>query len=149
MMVVVGGLLVLFLLSNNVSLRPQQATSISSAVDVLAADLAAQQTSSMSGNESSGTVNTSYGIYFQTDRYILFRGASYAPAGTDNFAVQLANTLTFSSINLPNNQVVFATGSGTFVNYDQANNTVVVYDSANNLSKTLRINSYGVVESLQ
>lgn len=149
MMVAVGVLLILFMLSNNVSLRPQQATSIGSAVDILAADLSSQQTSSMAGNESGGTINTSYGIYFQTDRYVLFRGAVYVPSETDNFTVQLAKTLTFSSINLPNNQAVFATGSGVFVNYDQTKNTVVLYDSSNNLSKTLRINSYGVVENLQ
>lgn len=148
-LVVIGMILILFLLGQNLSPSPQQVSTVSNTLDALVTDISAQQNKSMNGDLSLGSVASNYGVYFQSDRYILFKGSSYNQGATDNFTISLSPTISFSTINLPSTQLIFATGSGVLTNYNQSQRTITIHDATNNTSKTIQFNSFGVVESAQ
>jgi len=147
--IVLGVVATLFVVAQNTAFRPQQVANVSDTLDTLVSDISLQQNKSMSGNLSTGSSAVSYGVYFQSDRYILFRGSSYDQVATDNFTISLNPVFTFSAINLPSSQLVFATGSGVLSNYNQNQRSVSIRDSTNNVTKTLQFNSLGVVDSVQ
>src|SRR3989337_3900526 len=60
-------------------LKPQTTASTSSSVQILGADIKEQQIKAMSGDSDFETTTDSQGIYFESNRYTLFRGPTYAP----------------------------------------------------------------------
>ena len=67
-----------------------------SSLEILLSDLKLQQLKSMAGETGlTSTIHEPFGIYFQEENYVLFRGQTYNPSDTDNFAVQLEEPLTF------------------------------------------------------
>src|SRR5689334_15423888 len=52
----------------------QRRAPLTATVDTLIGDLRGQQTKAMSGDARSGASNDNYGIYFQSNAYILFKG---------------------------------------------------------------------------
>ncbi|MBI1862809.1 type II secretion system protein, partial [Candidatus Microgenomates bacterium] len=78
-------------------LTAKSKSSQSTTVDSLASDMALQQTRAMSGDTSAAGTKSAYGIYFQSDRYVLFKGNAYSAADTENFTIPLTS-VSFSSI---------------------------------------------------
>lgn len=130
------------------SFSAQFKTYESTTVDNLAADMALQQTRSMVGDASSVGVKTAYGIYFQSDRYTMFKGNTYAAGNADNVVVNLNPTFTFSSIGFPGGQIIYASGSGAFANYVNGQNTVTLRNTGSGSTQQLQINRYGVLEQI-
>lgn len=122
-------------------------TNVSSAIEVLISDLRSQQEKAMNG-AGEGTSVSDFGIYFESDRYILFRGQIYSPGATSNVTVTLPENISITSVTFPQDKVVFASRSGEFLGYSTSTRTVTMANSLGNEQKTLRLNSYGVVDQV-
>lgn len=146
--VAMGILAVLVGLVSMNAFSSQYKTYASTTVDNLAADMALQQTRSMVGDSSAVGVKTAYGIYFQSDRYTMFKGNTYAAGNADNVTVNLNPSFTFSSIGFPGGQLLYASGSGAFANYVNGQNTVTLRNTGSGTTQQLRINSYGVLDQI-
>ena len=113
---------------------------------VLASDLFSQQQKSMQGELSSTAETTTFGVYFQPTYYVLFQGTTYDSNHPDNFRVTLPPQLQFSSIQLPNQTVLYQRTTGDVVGYNASQNTVTLSPVDGATAKVLQINRYGVVE---
>jgi type II secretory pathway pseudopilin PulG len=129
-------------------LGSQRRAALTATVDTLVADIRSQQTKAMTGSSTGGVIPAGYGILFQSDKYILFQGASYSGSLTSNAPVVVDSRVTFSSISLPNSSIIFASKSGEMVGYTDQLNSVTVNQVDSNFSKTLHINRYGVITSI-
>src|SRR3989344_7058869 len=89
----------------------QKITSINSAIDTLVSDMKSQQTKAMVGAGNSGA-GQSFGIYFQSDRYILFTGTTYSSTNSSNFTIMLGSSIQFANSTFPDNTIVFLRQSG-------------------------------------
>lgn len=145
-MVIIGGL---FFLGSDTLFAPQRKNTSETTINTLLAEISNQQNKSMSGDIGSGTVQNSYGLYFTSTSYTTFRGTVYTGGNSTNFTTTLHPDLRFSTIDLPSSQIIFATSSGSFQGYSASHNSVVLQDSVGSVTKTLRFNQYGVVESVQ
>src|SRR5258706_4624061 len=67
---------------------------ITATVNTVIADMRGQQTKAMSGDAQGGSGADSYGIYFQTNSYTLFKGASFNNADTANSVFPLPTNIT-------------------------------------------------------
>jgi len=125
----------------------QRRSYLTTTVDTLISDLYSQQNKALVGDtEGSGAISA-HGVYFETNRYVLFRGSSYNPLDTSNFPINLDASLTFSSITFPSCPscyVLFSKISGETGLID-GSNTVTLTDSTNGEQKILEINKYGTI----
>jgi prepilin-type N-terminal cleavage/methylation domain-containing protein len=128
--------------------RTQQHTSTNTTIDALVTDIKQQQLKAMiQDTQGSGVVDT-YGIYFQPTKYTLFKGAAYLSSDPTNFAVDLDTNLQFMTITFPNASIIFAKGSGEVSNFATGQNTIQIKNTASNEIKTITINKYGAVTSI-
>ena len=119
-------------------------TSLTVTVERLVADLRYQQLMAMSGHTEQAGVGQNYGVYFATDKYILFGGDTYDPDDTSNFQ-QLVEAPLAIATGFPDEQVVFVRASGEIVNYVPDEDWVKVTDSITGREVTIKLNKYGVV----
>lgn len=126
----------------------QRTTSLNSSIDVLIADISSQQTKAMSGVSDSASSASNYGIYFLEDRYILFKGTSFSEGDPANFTVMLDKDIGFSNITFPGNIIIFSSLSGEITGFLEGSNSIIVQDSSGGEGRTITINRYGVVESI-
>jgi prepilin-type N-terminal cleavage/methylation domain-containing protein len=129
-------------------LGARNSATISATLDGVTSDLSSQQTKAMSST-TSGSGAMPYGVRFESDRYILFHGSVYKSADPTNSVVPLSGGTKFSVINLPDYSIIFASQSGAVVGYNPSAASVTVYQPNNFVSKTISINQYGVVTSVQ
>jgi hypothetical protein len=99
---------------------------------------------------SSSSVTKTQGIRFfiNTPTYIVFEcdtaeSCLYSPTNTTNFTYTMDGTITFSQVNLPNNQITFKASSGEYYGYSDTQNTIVLRNTANDEIRTIQINSLG------
>lgn len=118
-------------------------------VNTVIADLRGQQTKAMTGATQGGAVGDSYGIYFQANAYTLFKGTTFAGGDPANATFSLPTNITFSSIALPASSVAFTKGSGDVAGYSTTSNTVTLTQGLTGEYKTITINRYGAVVSVQ
>lgn len=121
----------------------QKTTSINSTIDMLVSDIKSQQTKAMVGAGTTGTEN--YGIYFQTDRYILFTGITYSGTNSSNFTVMLDSNIEFSNSTFPNNSLVFLRQSGELNGFIDGMNTIIIQNAQGFDKKTIKVNRYGAI----
>lgn len=149
LVIAMGILAVLVALTTMNIFSAQFSTYESTQIDNLAADMALQQTRAMVGDAAASGTVTAYGIYFQPNNYIMFKGNSYTPGNADNVTVKLNPSFTFSTIGFPSSQIIYASGSGAFANYVSGQDTVVLQNTGSSNTQTLHVNSYGVLEQVQ
>ncbi len=125
----------------------QKTTSINSVIDTLVSDMKSQQTKAMVGSGGSG-VGNSYGIYFQSDRYILFTGTTYSSTNSSNFTVMLGSNIEFVNSTFPNNSLVFLRQSGELNVFIDGMNTITIQNTQGLNKKTITVNQYGVVTKI-
>ena len=123
-------------------LKPQTTASTASAVQILGADIKEQQIKAMSGDSDFETTADSQGIYFESNRYTLFRGPNYA-SGSHYFQVDMDQSLILSNT-LPSSQVVFTKRSGE-TGLSDGSNSVTVTNTQGGEQKTITINRYGSI----
>ena len=124
-------------------LKPQTTASIASTVQILGADIKEQQIKAMSGDSDGETTTDSQGIYFESNRYTLFRGPNYT-SGSHYFQVDMDQNLILSNT-LPSSQVVFTKRSGEVADYTSDADTVTLSHSQSGEQKIITINRYGAI----
>lgn len=124
--------------------KPQTQISLDTSITTLVADLRSQQSKVMAGDTDSGSA-TPYGIFFETNQYTLFKGSSFVFSEPNNFVITLDPNLSFSTINLPSSQIIFARRSGEVTNFSAVSSSVVLRNASSNEQKTVTLNRYGVL----
>jgi type II secretory pathway pseudopilin PulG len=125
----------------------QKVTSINSVIDTLVSDMKSQQTKAMAGAGGSGA-GESYGIYFQSDRYILFTGTTYSSTNSSNFIIVLGGNIEFVSSTFADNSLVFLRQSGELSGFTDGMNTIAIQNIQGLNKKTITVNRYGVVTKI-
>src|SRR3989344_3525318 len=74
-------------------LRPQQSADLNSTTTTIIADIKQQQARSILGETGGGPVAVVHGIYFENNKYTLFKGLTYSAADPANFVVDLSTGL--------------------------------------------------------
>lgn len=115
---------------------------------VMINDMKAQQTKAMLQDTGGATVPQSYGVYFASDKYVLFRGSSYVPGNASNFIVPLEGMLQLTAINFPSSTVIFSPLSGEVSGYVSGSDSLILQDTGVNIQKTIVINRYGVIAAV-
>lgn len=146
LLLVMGIMGILFGLATVNLVRTQHFASVSATVDQLVSDLHVQQTKAMMGTKDTAGNTNSYGIHVSGSTYILFQGTT-DPNDSSDFTVS-PDGITFST-NLPNNMIVFGQKSGEFSNYVSGPYAITVKNTNGTEQKTLYINKYGVVTTIQ
>lgn len=114
----------------------------------LVSDMREQQLKTMLGDSDGVDFATAAGIYFEPDRYTLFRGSSYNPASQTNFVINLDPGMQFSSTNFPSSSVVYNPGSGEIGNFVSDVYDLSLTDTSLGLSQHISVNRYGVIISV-
>lgn len=127
--------------------RSQNKVSLDAAVDTIVSDLRAQQLRAMIGDSEGGASGSAYGVYFETDKYTLFKGTSYSAGAASNLVVNLDKGTTLTTINLPSTSIIFAQRSGDVSGFVLAQNSVTLQDPSGN-QKVISVNKYGVPQVL-
>jgi len=117
-------------------------TSVNSVSDTLTTDMGLQQTKAMQGDGGAGS---NYGIYFEQDKYILFKGNSYSPSDPANFSVNLDSGIIFSNVAFPNSTIIYASRSGEIIGFTDGSSIIEINDSQGSKTESMTINRYGII----
>ena len=118
--------------------RSQQTVSLTSAEEILLTDLRAQQLKSMIGDTEGGSTSDSYGIHFDSNRYVLFHGGTYSQLETSNSIINLDSNMQFNN---PGFNIIFSKIGGEIT-------TPVIVELQNNTNskfQRVHLNIYGVI----
>ena len=122
--------------------RSQQTASLTSAEEILLADLRQQQLKSMVGDTEGGAAANSYGIHFDTNKYVLFRGSTYSSSDASNFTSNLESNMQFNSAGF---DVVFSKKSGEI----PASRIIELKDNTNSNLKRIHLNIFGTITQVE
>ena len=126
----------------------QNITSVNATVDTLVSSMASQQTKAMASKSEGLPTGQSFGVYFQSDRYTLFKGTTYSASDSANFTTILDGGIRFTNITFPNNTIVFLIISGEISEFVAGQNTITVRNTQGPETKTITVNKYGVVTNI-
>lgn len=143
---VILGILFSLIVSNLTNVIPRALTR--SAAEIVIADLREQQMKAMMGYESITGGASDYGVYFETDRYILFTGSSYQADHAENYSVELQTGLSFDPMTIPDSSIVYAHGSGENLNYSVDSHLITISNHSTGEQSTISINQLGVLDLL-
>lgn len=146
--IITGILLMLFgFITLNV-INAQHHTSITTSVQTVASDIKSQQIKAMVGATEGRSTADVYGIHFGSTSYTLFHGLTYTPSDTANFVINLDQNLQFYNITFPNSNIIFNQGSGEINGFIPNQNTITVKDANGSTSKTITLNKFGAITSI-
>jgi len=126
-------------------IRSVRTSTINGEVQILLAHIANQQNKAMSGSAENNASPSAYGIYFSSSSYTLFQGDSYNSTDPDNIAITVPNTIRFTTIQLPQQSIVFQRLNGEVQGFSPSQNLVVVQEE-NTIQKVMTINRFGVID---
>lgn len=121
----------------------QQRANLNTIVPTFIADMRQQQIKAMIGDTEGRTGPTEpppYGIHIDSNQYVLFHGA-YLVGEPTNSPVNLPQNFQFET---PVPDIIFAKIKGEI----PADITVKIIDTTNNDKKTIQVNIYGVITSV-
>jgi len=121
--------------------RSQQTVSLTSVEEILLVDLKQQQLKSMIGDTEGRATADSYGIHFDSNRYVLFHGTNYSSSDTSNSIVNLESNMQFNN---PNSSIVFSKLSGT-----TSATVIELQDNTDSKLKRIHINTLGVITQIE
>ncbi len=147
--VAVGIMLILFGLSSVSIVGINQKASLNTTVDSLLVDFQDQQLKAMVGETEGRTTHDSYGIHFETDSYTLFHGATYNSSDAANVVIPITGGVTFTSVSFPSSQIIFSSVSGEVANFTAGSNAFTLRNTTSGKQKTITVNRYGVISSIQ
>jgi prepilin-type N-terminal cleavage/methylation domain-containing protein len=113
----------------------------------LIADIKLQQTNAMSKDALGGVSPQGYGIHFEGDRYIMFRGSTYSASDPTNITTTLDPHVRIETITFPNNNLIFAPLSGEVIGFASASSSITLREADGSETNTISLNSYGVITS--
>ena len=93
-------------------------------------------------NLAMATRTESYGVRFETDRFVLFQGSTYNPGDASNLVTALGSNLTIDSITLPSGDIIFSPLIGEAV----SQGSFVLKDTGGSETKTFTINQFGAID---
>jgi len=128
-------------------LKTQQVARVRSSTTQIVADIKAAQIQSMAGDTQGTGSIAPHGIYFEPDKYTLFRGSVYSPSDPSNFTILLEPNLVFST-SFPSSTLVFEPVSGEISGFTPGNSTVTLTDATSTEAVNFQFNSYGVITSV-
>lgn len=99
----------------------------------------------LAGFSLGGNEGFNFGVYFQTDRYVLFPGLTYDPQNINNQMFLLPESLIITPIFLPANSVVFEKISGEVAGFLPDQNYLILNDQRSREKKKISVNKLGVV----
>lgn len=146
--VVIGILFTLFGIASLSLVSTRSNVSLDTITSTLITDLSGQQIKSMVGDTEGRAANDTYGVYFEQDKYVLFHGLSYSPSDSSNFTIPIKEPVKISSILLPASSIVFSLRSGQVNGFSSLQNSITLQDFVTGEQKTITINRYGVVISV-
>ena len=151
-LILVVSLLGLTLIISTVNLfRPVSKAQANGASSDIFSLLRDAQNKAMNTAIGDGTAADDWGIHFETNQYILFKGNVFDPADQANFVVDtpanISLTPTLPCPSPPGNchNIVFAKISGEVIGFDGSNNGVCVIETSTNKTVSLSVNFVGVV----
>lgn len=147
--VVIGIIAILFGITTINLFSAQHKASVSSAVAVLIADIKNQQTKAMVGSTEGRAAADIYGVHFAITTYTLFHSSTFNPGDLTNFTVNLDSGLQITNIKFPNSNLLFSQGSGKISGFVNGSNTFTVSSTLGTEQKTITVNKYGVITSVQ
>lgn len=100
----------------------------------------------LAGFSLGGDESLNFGVYFQTDRYILFPGITYDSLNTHNQEFLLPESLEITPIFFPSNSVVFEKITGEVVGFIPDQNYLLLNDKRSTEEKKISVNQVGVVK---
>lgn len=143
LIVVIGIFSILAGLTTINLIRPQTKSSLDLSRDLIVSAIKDQQQKSMSQFTDNTDDSSKFGIYFESNRYTLFKGDTYDSQNPTNFIVELDQGISISSINIPSTQLIFGVSNGEIENYDSSRNSFVLSNDTD--SVTISLNKYGTV----
>lgn len=129
-----------FVIINLVS--SQQTASLNSTQNILLADLKQQQLKSMIGDTEGRASPDSYGIHFDSNRYVIFHGAVYSSGQTSNSVNDLDSNMQFNNAGF---DIIFSRLNGEIA----APLSIELQDNTNSKLKRIYLNIYGVVTQVE
>lgn len=149
-LVIVMGIVILMLGFITINLvQARNSSSLTTTLDTLITDMKNQQIKAMTGDtEGRGTAD-SYGIHFSANQYVLFHGTSFNQSDSSNLAINLDPSLSFNQDLFPSGNIIFLQTSGEVSSFSTTSNSIVLTGSNGNQTKTITINKYGIITSVQ
>jgi type II secretory pathway pseudopilin PulG len=126
----------------------QRKATLTATIQTLIADVKTQQNKAMTQTTTGGLVPAGYGIRFETNRYILFRGLTYNSSDTANSIISLDPRVQISPISLPGESIVFEIKSGEVAGFDPGLRSVSVHQLDSGEVKVIQFNRYGIITSV-
>lgn len=123
----------------------QSNTSVTTSAESIVSDIESQKIKAMEGYGTQS--GQSYGVYLNSNSYVLFKGNSFSPSDSSNFTVALDPGLTFINVTFPSNLIVFSSKSGELNSYSNGSSSFTLKDTKGNKTETVIFNRYGVVTS--
>ena len=120
----------------------QQTASLISMQDLLVAELKQQSIKSMIGDTEGRATSDSYGIHFDSNRFVTFHGSAYSSGDTSNSFFNLESNIQFNNSNF---DIIFSRLNGEIA----APLTVELQDNTNSQLKRLYLNKYGVITQVE
>lgn len=122
----------------------QQHSYMDTTLETLLSDIKNQQLKSMLGDTEGEAAHEEFGIYFEADRYTLFRGTTYDSDDPFNFTITLPESIEFTNIQFPSALLIFEKGSGEVIGHTESTDSIALRNITTNETKTITVNLYGV-----
>lgn len=126
----------------------QDHATLDTTIETFISDVKQQQLKAMSGSTEGNQTTAPFGIFIENHRYTLFTGTTFNSSDPLNFTLSLNDTITITTT-FSQNRFFFIKGSGEIQNFTQGSNTITFIHTPSNLQKTITINKYGVITSVQ
>ncbi|HSW89385.1 MAG TPA: type II secretion system protein [Patescibacteria group bacterium] len=145
LMITISVFLILLAFAAPNILRTRNSAVVNTSIDTVLADIKQQQLKSMVGDTGGSGNASSYGVYFGTTSYTLFKGSTYNSSDTTNVVVPLEGSVQFSNVTLLNSQVVFARGTGEISGFVTGQDSFSLSEPSGGRVTSATFNKYGVV----
>lgn len=122
--------------------KSQQTASLTATEEILIAELKEQQLKSIIGDSEGRATPDSYGIHFDSNRYVTFHGEVYSELDNSNSFFNLESNMQFNNSNF---DIKFLRLSGEIA----VPLTVELQDNTNFQFKRIYLNKYGVVTQVE
>jgi prepilin-type N-terminal cleavage/methylation domain-containing protein len=146
LMIVLGIIVMLLSLVTFSFRRTWFSGNMEATVDEINQALYKAQVESISGVSEDGTSASNFGVRFEQGMLIVFPGSVYVSGADGNEEISWNEGLRLTTINLPDQSVVFSRVSGEVENYTVGQNSLVLTNSQTGESETLVINRMGTME---
>lgn len=101
------------------------------------------QADTIAGRSLDGSQPSSYGVHFESNYYVYFRGISYNGSDSNNRRTDLPVGLTFSQIQLPGNNVIFEQVTGKVFGFNPSQNFIDVADTNTGQTRRITVSKFG------